>query len=100
MVTRISPQEFREADGLEDWQVEDDAASIVLKTPDFGAGAAFVGDIAEIANGMNHHPDVDLRYSTVTVRTSTHSEGGLTDLDVALAQRVTEAARARGFRPA
>jgi len=40
---------------------------------------------------------VDLRYPTVKVVTSTHSEGGLTVLDVQLAQRVTAAARARGL---
>jgi len=97
MVTRISPEQFRDAEGLGGWQAGPDSATATFASGDFGSGAAFVSDIAGIANGMNHHPDVDLRYATVRVTTSTHSEGGLTGLDVTLAQRITQAAAARGF---
>jgi len=99
MVTSITPEEFRATDGLEDWRVDADSASITFSTPDFNAGADFVADIAAIADELDHHPDVDLRYASVTVRTTTHSEGGLTDHDVALALRITRAADQLGFAP-
>ena len=97
MTERITPQHFQEAPGLDAWQADPETASVTFRTPDFAAGAAFVGEIAAIADELDHHPDVDLRYGAVTVRTTTHSSGGLTDRDVALAQRVAQAARARGF---
>lgn len=53
--------------------------------PDFPTAVAAVAEIAAIAEGMDHHPDIDIRWRTVTFRCSTHSAGGLTDLDVALA---------------
>lgn len=99
MATRITPQQFREAPGLDPWQADAEVASVTFRTPDFAAGAAFVGEIAAIADELDHHPDVDLRYGSVTVRTTTHSSGGLTDLDVALAQRITQSAHARGLPP-
>jgi len=97
MAELITPLRFRESAGLDDWQVGPGAASIRYRTPDFAAGAAFIGEIATIADELDHHPDVDLRYASVTIRTTTHSEGGLTDRDVALAQRIAAAARAHEF---
>ncbi|MBO9578061.1 MAG: 4a-hydroxytetrahydrobiopterin dehydratase [Microbacteriaceae bacterium] len=97
MVERITPERFLEADGLAGWQADEGSAWATFRTGDFTSGAAFVGAIAEIADELNHHPDVDLRYPSVKVVSSTHSAGGVTELDVLLAQRVTAAAHARGF---
>lgn len=58
----------------------------------FKAGVAFVNKVAEIAEEMDHHPDIDLRYDKVRLLTSTHSAGGLTRLDFELARRVDEEA--------
>ena len=41
-----------------------------------------------IAEGMNHHPDLDIRYNRVTVRLSTHSEGGITKRDLSQAKQI------------
>ena len=51
-----------------------------------------VDEVALEAEGMDHHPDIDIRWRTVTFTCSTHSEGGLTQLDVELAHRISEAA--------
>lgn len=51
-------------------------------------GAAFVGRVAELAEEMNHHPDIHLGWRKVTLRLSTHSKGGLTALDFGLAGKI------------
>ena len=48
----------------------------------------FVNKVAEAVERANHHPDIDIRYSKVTLRLSTHSEGGLTDLDFEVAEKI------------
>jgi len=79
-----------------DWRVVRDAASTHFRTGSFAAGVALVDAIGTLADAANHHPDVDLRYHGVTVRLKTHSTGGLTERDVALAGQITDAARELG----
>ena len=55
---------------------------------DFVSALAFVGEVGRLAEEADHHPDIDIRYSKVTVRLSTHSEGGLTDLDFEVAEKI------------
>jgi len=56
--------------------------------PDFRAAMAFVNRVADLAEGANHHPDIDVRYSKVTLVLSTHDAGGLTARDFALAEKI------------
>jgi 4a-hydroxytetrahydrobiopterin dehydratase len=58
------------------------------KFKDFVGAMAFVNRVADRAEAANHHPDIDIRWNTVTLTLSTHSEGGLTQLDIELAHRV------------
>jgi 4a-hydroxytetrahydrobiopterin dehydratase len=51
----------------------------------FAAAIAFVNRVAELADQVDHHPDIDIRYNAVTFVLSTHSAGGLTARDFALA---------------
>ncbi len=51
----------------------------------FMRGIAFVHSVAEAAEAADHHPDIDIRWTTVTIRLTTHSEGGITEKDAALA---------------
>ena len=51
---------------------------------------AFVGNVAAIAEDLNHHPDIDIRYRRVSIAVSTHSAGGLTELDFQLAARLNK----------
>lgn len=48
-------------------------------------GIAWVGKVSEAAERLNHHPDLDIRYSKITATLSTHDVGGLTRLDFELA---------------
>ena len=55
---------------------------------DFVEGMRFVNAVAKIAESYQHHPDIKVRYSTVTLSIQTHSEGGVTAWDVGLAKRI------------
>jgi 4a-hydroxytetrahydrobiopterin dehydratase len=67
--------------------------------PDFPTAVRLVGEIGDAAETMNHHPDVDLRWRTVRLTCSTHSAGGVTQLDVELAHQIQSAARAAAALP-
>ncbi|MFG0326814.1 MAG: 4a-hydroxytetrahydrobiopterin dehydratase [Phycisphaerales bacterium JB037] len=54
---------------------------------DFVASIAFVNKIAEVAESMQHHPDILIRYNRVTLTLSTHDAGGITEKDFQLAAR-------------
>jgi 4a-hydroxytetrahydrobiopterin dehydratase len=68
-------------------------------TPDFATGARLVADVAEIAEAMNHHPDVTLGWGSVTFSLTSHDAGGVTDRDLELARRIAAAAEALGIEP-
>jgi 4a-hydroxytetrahydrobiopterin dehydratase len=51
----------------------------------FVGSLAFVGAVGELAEGANHHPDIDIRYNRVTLALVTHDSGGITQLDLDLA---------------
>lgn len=74
---------------MTDWQERDDALVREFELPTFPAAIAFVDRLAELAEGENHHPDIDIRYKRVTVRWTTHSEGGITEKDREMAERTS-----------
>ena len=88
---RLTPEEFlaRVGDG---WTVvgPDGPAERTFATGTFAAGLALVDAIGALAEAADHHPDVDLRYRTVTVRLVTHDAGGLTGRDVDLARAIAD----------
>jgi 4a-hydroxytetrahydrobiopterin dehydratase len=51
---------------------------------------AFVVRVGFLAEAADHHPDIDVRWNKVTLVLSTHSEGALTEMDVALAAQIDE----------
>jgi 4a-hydroxytetrahydrobiopterin dehydratase len=75
-------------DKLSGWQRDGDAIVRTAKLPSFPAAIEAVREVAEIAEARNHHPDIDIRWRTVTFRCSTHSKGGITDLDIELAEQI------------
>jgi len=93
MTERITPRQFHEAVGVEDWRVLFDGACAHFRTGSFWAGVALVDAIGSLADAANHHPDVDLRYEGVTLRLRTHHVDGLTERDVQLARQISAAAR-------
>jgi 4a-hydroxytetrahydrobiopterin dehydratase len=80
--------------GLSNWTLSPDgtAISTSFELTDFVAALDLVNQIGHEAEQRNHHPDIDIRWNTVTLVLSTHSEGGLTEADLALAQRINDVA--------
>jgi 4a-hydroxytetrahydrobiopterin dehydratase len=93
---RITARQFHEADGVQDWRVLFGGVYAYFRTGSFATGIALVDAIGELAESANHHPDVELRFAGVTVRTSTHDVEGLSERDVSLARRISAAARELG----
>ncbi|MET0933783.1 MAG: 4a-hydroxytetrahydrobiopterin dehydratase [Mycetocola sp.] len=71
-----------------------------FSTPDFSTGAHLVAEVAEIANELNHHPDVTLGWGSVGFSLTSHDAGGVTQRDVDLARRIAAAAAALGIQQA
>lgn len=61
-----------------------EAITRTYEFPNFLASVRFVAYVAELAESMNHHPDIDIRYNKVTLTLSTHDAGGVTDKDFEL----------------
>jgi 4a-hydroxytetrahydrobiopterin dehydratase len=74
------------------WEERDEALEREFGFDSFRAAVDFVNRVADLAEQENHHPDVSLSYKTVTLRWTTHSEGGITDRDRELAARSAELA--------
>ena len=69
------------------WIEANGALERTFELPSFHEAIAFVNRVAELAERENHHPDIAVSYKKVTLRWTTHSEGGITDRDYALAAR-------------
>ena len=69
------------------WVEVDDALERTFELPSFPEAIAFVNRVAELAQAEDHHPDVTISYKKVTLRWTTHSEGGITERDRVLAVR-------------
>jgi 4a-hydroxytetrahydrobiopterin dehydratase len=98
MTDRISPRQFHEADGVEDWRALGEGACTYFRTGSFAAGAQLVDAISRLADLEDRHPDVDVRYEGVTVRliTITHDYYGLSERDVEIARQISAVARDLG----
>ena len=70
------------------WDVIDGHLVRTVQAPDFPAAIAWVVAIADLAESMDHHPDIDIRWRTLTLRLRTHSADALTNLDVDLAEAI------------
>jgi 4a-hydroxytetrahydrobiopterin dehydratase len=64
-----------------------------LERRDFRDALLLVGAVAFLAEEAGHHPDIDIRWNKVTLTLSTHSAGGLTAADFALARRISALSR-------
>jgi len=93
-VARLSEQEI--ADGLKrlsGWTREGQAIKKTFSFAKFADGIRFVDRVAVAADAMDHHPDIDVRYTAVTMTLSTHSAGGLSRKDFELAERIERETR-------
>lgn len=69
-----------------------------FSTGDFVSAARLVADVGNAAEAMNHHPDIQLGYGSVSFRLSSHDAGGVTERDLQLAAQISELATAAGAR--
>lgn len=77
-------------DKLAGWEYREGALRRSVTFGSFLDGIDAVRRVAELAERQDHHPDIDIRWRTVTFDLVTHSEGGVTDKDVALAAQINE----------
>jgi len=73
------------------WKIADGQLTKTFKFDDYLAGADFARSAAEIAESMNHHPDILILWRKVTLSISTHSAGGITQLDFNFAKSIETA---------
>ena len=82
----LTPQELEAAlAGLAGWSTDGSALTKTYAFDAFADGIGFVQRVARAADEADHHPDIDIRYTKVTMRLSTHDAGGITAADVRLA---------------
>src|SRR2546428_10375627 len=95
MKDQITPRQFHESVGVEDWRVVGEGACAFFRTESFATGARLVTAISELAGLDDHHPDVDLRHEGAMVRLITvrHDYMGMTERDVELARKISAVAR-------
>ena len=86
---RLSPDEIAAAlHGLPLWSGDGDGLSRAVELPSFRDAVAAIVAIADVAEELDHHPDVDLRWRTLHLTLVSHSAGGVSDLDLQLARRI------------
>ncbi len=77
-----------EMSALPEWSREGGVISRTFAFPQYMAGIAFVDKVARLAEEANHHPDMVVKWRKVSISLTTHSKGGLTDNDFALARQI------------
>lgn len=93
MATVLSASELEEfLTGQPEWSGSENGITRTFTCPTFPAAIEFVSRVAVAAEKANHHPDIDIRWRKVTLTLSTHSEGGVTELDTELAQTINQIA--------
>ena len=86
---RLTPDELSAAlESMPLWSGGGEGISRTVELPGFRDAVAAIVAIADVAEEMDHHPDVDLRWRTLHLRLATHSAGGVTALDLELARRI------------
>jgi 4a-hydroxytetrahydrobiopterin dehydratase len=75
---------------LPGWERDGDAIVRTAQLPSFPIAIEVVDRVAAVAEDRDHHPDIDIRWRNLTFRCSTHSAGGLTELDMALAAAISD----------
>jgi len=77
------------AERAPEFALEGGALVSVTRHRSFSGSLDYVQRVATVANGMDHHPDVEISWDRVTLRLVTHSAGGITELDLALAEAIS-----------
>jgi 4a-hydroxytetrahydrobiopterin dehydratase len=99
MTDQITPNQFHEAEGVEDWRLTSEGATAFFRTRSFAESARFVQAIGELQGVEDHRPGVDVRHDGVTVHMITYTGDyfGPSQRDVDLARQISAAARKMGL---
>ena len=90
-MAQLKEQEISERlKNLPEWERSDMQLVRTLKFESFDRGINFVDRVAKAADEMNHHPDIDIRYTTIKLALTSHDVGALTDRDFRLAAKINE----------
>ena len=81
----------RELGNLPGWSRRGDVITKTFQFRDFLTGISFVSAVAKAADAADHHPDIDIRYTKVICTLSTHSAGGITQMDLDMAREIEKA---------
>lgn len=73
---------------IPEWELNEDSISRSFEFDEYQLAIDFVNAIAEIAEEAQHHPDISINYTSVTLVLTTHSKGGLTESDFEVAIRI------------
>jgi 4a-hydroxytetrahydrobiopterin dehydratase len=85
----LSPDTLHAAlPSLTGWSVSDGMLRREVTAVSFPQAIELVRLVADVAEAMNHHPDIDIRWTTVRFALSTHDSGGITDLDLEQAAKI------------
>jgi 4a-hydroxytetrahydrobiopterin dehydratase len=94
MRAKLTDDQIRgELSTLGGWAREGDALTKTFKFARFADGIAFVQRVAVAADAVDHHPDIDIRYTKIRISLSTHDAGGITAADVKLARQIEKSAQ-------
>jgi 4a-hydroxytetrahydrobiopterin dehydratase len=94
MRQKLSDLEIQRAlAGLPGWSRRGDTLTKTYTFEKFAEGIAFVGRVAKVADEMDHHPDIDIRYTKILMALSTHDAGGITQSDLTLGERIEAASQ-------
>jgi 4a-hydroxytetrahydrobiopterin dehydratase len=75
---------------LDGWSGSPSAITRTAELPTFLGAIAVVDQVAAVAEQMDHHPDIDIRWRNLTFTCATHSAGGVTAMDLDLARRIDD----------
>ncbi len=95
MMERITPRQFGEADGVDDWRVLSEGACVLFRVDSFATASRFVEAVSRLDGLDDQHAAIDLRPDSVTVRLLTTTDGywGLSVQDLVLARQISSIAR-------
>ena len=96
MAEKIPREEIEAwADAHASWKVRDGTIQKKYVFPSFRSAIVFVNRVATIADELDHHPEIRIRYDKVFLRLWSHDAGGVTKRDLNLAERIDFATSAR-----
>jgi 4a-hydroxytetrahydrobiopterin dehydratase len=91
-VAKLSPEQIREElSGLKGWKHEGDFLVKSFKFKEFMEGIGFINKVAKLAERLEHHPDIHVRWTTVRLEVQSHDEGGVTKRDIRLVRAIEKA---------